>query len=31
MTSPSKRIDVEADNTMFGRLSNIEVMNIFYI
>lgn len=25
MTSPSKRIDVEKDNTMFGQLNNIEV------
>lgn len=25
MSSPTKRIDVEKDNTMFGQLSNIEV------
>ena len=25
MTSPSKRIDVEKDSTMFGQLTNIEV------
>lgn len=25
MTSPSKRVDVEKDNTMFGQLTNIEV------
>jgi hypothetical protein len=31
MTSPSKRIDAEADNTMFGRLTNIEVMNLLII
>lgn len=25
MTSPSKRIDMEKDSTMFGQLANIEV------
>ncbi len=25
MSSPTKRIDVEKDNTMFGQLSNVEV------
>lgn len=26
MSSPSKRIDVEKDTTMFGQLSNVEVI-----
>ena len=26
MTSPSKKIDVEKDSTMFGQLSNVEVL-----
>ena len=25
MTSPSKKIDIEKDSTMFGQLSNVEV------
>jgi hypothetical protein len=32
MTSPSKRVDLEKDNTMFGQLSNIEVCTfIIYV
>lgn len=29
MTSPSKRVDLEKENTMFGQLSNIEVWFTF--
>lgn len=31
MSSPSKRIDVEKDNTMFGQLSAVEVTPILIV